>query len=144
MATAAIAARAGVLALSSGATASSTDALIEIRNIRLRVSHDQIDASSNDSSGWNEAIRGQRGWTGTAETLYTASSSNPARIMADAILNDYALAGRFFPSTAASATHNYSGTLHITDFEIGGDTQGLHGYSLSFQGTGALTYSTST
>ena len=143
MATISIAARAGVLALSTGTTASSTDVLAELRNIRIRLTHGQIDASSNDSSGWDEFIRGNRGWTFTADWLYATSSGMASRVFADAIINDYAVAARFFPTTA-TYTHNYAGTAHITDFELAGDTNGLFVNSLSGQGTGAITYTTST
>lgn len=126
MPTNSFAARAGLIALSS-TTASSTDALAELRNIRIRVSHDQLDAESNDSGGWRESIRGSRGWTATAESLYIPSSAATAHIFADAVINDYALGFRFMPSTSTgdSRTHNYNGVGHITDFEIGGDTKGL-------------------
>ena len=62
----------------------------------------------------------------------------------DAIINDYALAFRFFPSTAASQTHNYSGSVNVSDYELGGDTNGLWLTNGSLQGNGALSYTTST
>lgn len=144
MPTQAIAARAGVLALSTGAAAGNANTLAELRNIRIRVNHDQIDATSNDSSGWNEYLRGSRGWTATAESLYASSSGMTYHIFADAVINDYAVSVLFQPTTAATATYCYTGTAHITDFEIGGDSKGLFVNNVNLQGTGALTYATST
>lgn len=144
MPTGAIAARAGVIALSTGASAASSEAIAELRNIRIRVNNVQIDASSNDSSGWDEFILGQRGWTATAESLYATSSGNQYHLWVEAVEDGTALACRFFPSTAASATHNWSGSAYIEDYELGGDTAGLFLNNVTIRGNGALTYSTST
>lgn len=144
MATAAIAARAGLIALSTGTSASSTEAIAELRNIRLRVTNNQIDASSNDSSGWDEFILGQRGWTATAESLYATSSGNLYHLWVEAVEDGTAMAFRFMPSTASSATQNWSGSAYIEDYDIGGDTAGLFMNNVTIRGNGALTYSTST
>lgn len=144
MATASIAARAGRLCLSTGATVSSTDAQAEARNIRFRLREDRIDATSNDSSGWNETITGERSFSATFESLYIPSSATNAHGIVDAIISNYALAFRFFPSTSTTGTYNYTGSVAVTDYELGGDSKGLWLNNGTLQGTGAITYSTST
>lgn len=146
MPTAALAARSGLIALSTGASASSTDYIAELRDIRLQVRRDQIEATSNDSSGWAEFIQGTASWTGTFGALYVPSSANVQFVVRNFLSSGSTsyLAFLFQPSTAASNTYAWTGTAVIRDYDLGGETNGAFMTNGSIQGSGALTFSTST
>ena len=144
MPTAAIAARSGIIGLSTGATAGSADAIAELRNIQLRAHRDLIDATSNDSSGFAEFIQGTASWNFTAEALYVPSSANVQFLARNAWSSGSSMAFIFMPSTAASGTYVFTGTGLIEDWDLGGEQSGAFAINISGRGTGGLTFSTST
>src|SRR3990167_10094039 len=74
MATAALHARKGFLGFA--ATSSGTAAEIgEVRNATFILTHRPIDATSFDSSGWDESIDGSRGATITFGSIYARTEA---------------------------------------------------------------------
>lgn len=142
MPTASIAARAGVLSVSTGSAAGVPDVVAELRNITLNADRDTIDATSNDSSGYREFIHGNATWTATAEALYVPSTANTQYIIRDAWEDERSLAVRVFPTT--STPYNWSGTALITHWDLGGGSNDAWAHNVTLQGTAALTFSTST
>lgn len=55
----------------------------EVRNWSLQPTQEMIDASSADSSGWNEFIPGQRGFVFKAETVYAPQSAGAVGVGRD-------------------------------------------------------------
>ena len=144
MATGSIAARSGLIALSTGASAGGSDAIAELRNVQLRVHRDSIDATLNDSSGWRELLPGTASWSGTAEALYVPTTSATQYKLRNALSSAASVAFLFQPSTAASGTYSWAGTGYVEDYDIGGNTNDAFLTNVTIQGTGALTESTST
>lgn len=126
--------------LGHGATSSAAPAEIgEVRSWTITPNLQAVDATSCDSSGWTEAIDGNRSWAFTCEAVYCSSE-------ADQKLVRQALTGvtrRYFtwrPSTGKSAL--YRGWGWVTSFSVSGSHDGLVLQNFSIQGTGALNYTT--
>ena len=145
MATAAIQSRLGLIGLSTGAAVGGTDTLAELRNCTLTVTRDMIDATSNDSSGWRNIIPGTASWTARAEALYVPSTTAAQFLLRRAHSSGSSMSFLFMPSTAASGTYAWTGTAHISSWEIAGtDPNGPFAMSVEIAGHDALTESTST
>lgn len=141
----------------------------EVRNWRIDPTQEMIDASSADSSGWNEFIAGQRGWTFTAETVFAPKLAVGTGGAAQDINN---LLRRFFSatdlrlyffelavdvaplSTGPAATQrwrsgsttglstamNYKAAF-IENWRVGGSYNDLQIFDLTLRGVGTLSYS---
>lgn len=177
MATAAVRGRRARLRLQSPqaiSTAGVTDpstphCFNEVRNWTLTPTQEVIDASSCDSSGWNESIPGQRGWTFTAETVFASPNGNTGlngvrqdirslmRLMFHPTSNRRLI---FFEltmdkdptSTSASTGQVWkagsSGVVdlndiagHVENFRIGGRYDQIQLFDLTIRGNGDLAYS---
>lgn len=137
MATAAKAGRIAFVAM--GASTSSMAEIGEVRNWRVTVTHRPIDATSNDSSGWDESIKGQQAWTMTGESfnLATEAEQNTMRKMFSTSGTKYF---QLRPST--SLTQKWVGPGWMTNGEVGGSHDQAQIFNWSVQGTGPVTYST--
>lgn len=137
MATAAQAGRVGFLGIAATSTGTSAE-VGEVRQWAIDVTQDNIDASSNDSSGWNEFLAGQRGWQITAQALY--ARENEQVLLRESLSS---AATRFFtlqPSTAVTA--KWTGTGRVASYRVGGTHNDVVLFDLVIQGTAALTYTT--
>src|SRR5574338_328852 len=118
MATQAIAGRIGFLGIA--ATSSGTSLEIgEIRDWSIKVDQAMIDASSNDSSGWNEHIPGQRGWSISISGIYARSDVEQVALresLSSAATRYYTVR----PST--SQTQLWRGTGYVENYSVGGQT----------------------
>ena len=103
----------------------------------LNVNRDMRDTSNKDSAGWKQVLTGQRSWTVTAECLYNPSSTNGWGATLYAAWKD----GTLLTLTIKNGTQDYywSGTAYITSMSMNAPNEGNVTYSVSFQGTGALT-----
>lgn len=165
MATQAIRGRKCKIRLSSSA---GTNGLIfnEVRNWSIQPTQEMIDASSADSSGWNEYIPGQRGFVFRAETVYAPQSngsSGVGRDIAYVIRSLTANTGRGLTGFSVSpnadpvsgstggpgywiaGTHSASTVrvASLTNFRVGGKYNDIQLFEFEITGSQALTYSTS-
>lgn len=135
MATQAIAGRIGFLGIA--ATSSGTASEIgEVREWSINVTQDMLDASSNDSSGWNEFIAGQRAWTITFGAVYAREADQ--NLLRESLSS---AASRYFtlrPSTAVSTL--WRGTGFVTNYSVSGQTNDVVVTDMAIQGTRALVY----
>lgn len=135
MATAGMAGRIGFLGISATSTGTSSE-VGEVRNWSIDVTQDNIDASSNDSSGWNEFLAGQRGWQLTAQSVYAREADQ--NLLRESLSS---AATRFFTlHPATSATQKWTGTGRIASYKVGGDYNNVVLFDFVVQGTAALTY----
>ena len=138
MATQAIAGRIGFLGIA--ATSSGTSLEIgEIRDWALNVEQGMIDASSNDSSGWNEFIPGQRTWSATISGIYARSDLEQVTLresLSSAATRYYTIR----PST--SQTQLWRGTGYVSSYSVSGRTDDATVSDFVIQGTRALVYTT--
>lgn len=136
MATAAVAFRKcfiGFAATSSGTAAE----VAEVRNARLVTAHRPINATSNDSSGWDEIIDGQKTWSLTGEALHARTDAEQ-KALVQALTTPGTKYWTVQPST--SQTHKYNGTAYVTGYEVGGATDDATVLNFSIQGTRALAF----
>lgn len=138
MASAAIAGRIGFVGLSLTSTGTSAE-IAEIRDWRLSVKREEIDVTSNDSSGWHENIAGIGGWSGTASAMYVRTD-NEQVFLRESLSSAATLFFTFRPSTAASAL--WSGTARVVNYDVGGAHDGATLFNVEFVGTRSLTYTT--
>src|SRR6185369_10377355 len=114
MATAGIAGRLasfGVAATSSG----TVSEIAEIRNWRVNPTHRPIDATSVDSSGWDEAITGQRAWRMEAESIYVRGDADQVSVR-KALSSGGTRWFQIRPSTANTAL--WKGNGFVTNYEV--------------------------
>lgn len=147
MATQAIAGRRGrlTLALSSASTAV---AMAEVTGYELTVEAPDADASSFDSSGWNEILPVGRAWDLGFSIVATsanfgAQENSPAGFRGFITGAVSARAKRYatlFPST--SATAKWAGAGVFSRIEIQGDVGDVMRAEFQFVGHGPLTYTT--
>ena len=142
MPTAALTARAGLLAVSTASTASSTEGLAELTNISFRAARPGIDVTNNDSSGWRETLPGIGSFVATATANYTPTTTLPQFIARDAHEDERQLAVAFFPST--STPYVWDGLVYVTDWELTGATPDQWTFNITMESAGPLTFSTST
>ena len=112
----------------------------------LNVSHSTRDISNKESSGWAEAMEGQRNWDISVDGAYAWTNVGGSALTngADDMLNSYiitrsSLVIRFGNTDGTTSNIYYEGTAWLTSFSVSAPTEDTATYSLSFTGTGALT-----
>ena len=116
----------------------------------LNVNHSTRDISNKESSGWAEAMEGQRNWDISVDGAYawTVPAGTGRTNGADDVLNSYIITRtsftiKFGNTGAATGDVVYEGTAWMTSFSVSAPTEDTATYSLSFTGTGALTQTVS-
>lgn len=125
----------------STSTGGTKTKIAELRDFTIRQTHSPINATSHDSSGDRELIAGNGSFAGSASGLYLSSGANHQGIQ-DVLSGRTKVDMEAFP-TGSSSQGYYSGEIFITDFEASFPNEDAAAYSLSFEGHGVLT-STST
>ena len=98
------------------------------------------DASSKDSSGWKQSLEGQRSFSGSGEGFFAEDASYGFTDLYDAYVTRDAVVVTWTTDVAGDV--EYSGSCFITSL---GRTDGLEEsstFSVSFEGTGAVTKAT--
>lgn len=138
MATQAITGRIGFLGIA--ATSSGTSLEVgEIRDWSIAVEQNMIDASSNDSSGWNEHIPGQRSWSVTIGGVYARTDLEQVTLRESLS----SAATRYWtvrPTTSASQL--WRGTGYVENYSVSGNTNDAVVSDFTIRGTRALVYTT--
>lgn len=137
----------------------------EVRNWSIEHTLEQLDASSADSSGWDEFIPGQRGFIFRAETVMGVSSTalgsagvqrdiknlittvftNNARLSAFVVeVNTPPVAGtgnsgQWIWGSTGLLTSGKAG--YVTNFRVGGKYDDLQLFEFEVRGSGILKYS---
>lgn len=138
MATGGIAGRRGFFGIA--ATSSGTAGKIgEVRNWEVNPTMAPIDATSNDSSGWEEVIQGNRAWTMTAEAIYLGSNANQVQLR-ETLSSGATRHFTIRPTTSASAL--WRGTGYVTSYTVGGTHDNIILTNVQIKGTRAFTYTT--
>ena len=107
--------------------------------------------TNKESSGWKESLEGLRdfsvdldgayAWTDAAGSVLTNGADDVA--LANIITARTALTIKFGNVTAATGDTVYSGSVYLTSFSVSAGTEDTATYSMSFEGTGALTQTVS-
>lgn len=116
----------------------------------LNVNHSTRDISNKESSGWAEAMEGQRNWDISVDGAYAWTNVGGTALTngADDALNSYIITRasfviKFGNTAAATGDIVYEGSAWMTSFSVSAPTEDSTTYSLSFTGTGALTQTVS-
>ena len=102
----------------------------------LNLNRDMRDTSNKGSSGYKAVLPGQMSWTISVEGLYNPSTSNSYVTLYDAWVAGTLLTLRWYNS---SQDYYYSGTGYITSLSQNAPLEGNVTWSVTFQGTGAIT-----
>lgn len=111
----------------------------------IKVGKKMIDVSSKDSAGWDEFIGGRANWTMDCESVleYDTSVGTAGESIKE-ILDDL-IAGTSWTAVIGSGTSGdmkLSGAAFIMDVSISHPDNDKSTFSVSLQGTGALTVGT--
>ena len=126
---------------------SSTNILVAYaQSGTLNVNHSTRDISNKESSGWAEAMEGQRNWDISVDGAYAWTNVGGTALTngADDMLNSYIITRasfviRFGNTDGTTSNIYYEGSAWLTAFSVSAPTEDTATYSLSFTGTGALT-----
>lgn len=140
MATEAIAGYKGFISLST-ATGQTKTRLAEITDWSLSITHDEIDATSHDSSGTRERIAGIDAWEGSGELLHVQTEDTHKDLF-DVLVGKTFVDFEFAP-TGSTADGTYSGTGYVTDFTVNSPGEDALNTSFSFIGSGVLSRNSS-
>jgi hypothetical protein len=102
----------------------------------MSVEHNEIDATSHDSSGTREVIQGVDQWNGTAELLHVQTEATHQELF-DVLLGKTLIDFEFVP-TGSSSDGSYSGTGFVSGYDVSSPGEDALGASLSFVGSGQL------
>ena len=137
MATAGTAGRKATLAVMAASSSATTTLLAEVRSYKLAVTADQIDATSNDSSGWKEIIPGRRSFTLECAAI-NANTDTEQNGLIKALSSG---TKRYFiltPATANTQKYKFWGNIKGFDVDIKENDVALRNFSV--EGLRSLTY----
>lgn len=104
----------------------------------LVLNTDMRDTSNKDTSGWKTVLPGMKNWTITCEGLIAYDTSyNYVYLMGLQIAKTSLSVS--FKSTNTSGDYYWSGTAYITSINATGQNEGNATFSVTLQGSGALT-----
>jgi len=120
------------------------------QNGSLNINHSLREITSKESAGWKESLEGLRDWSVDLDGAYawTDSAGSALTNGADDLLNTYiltrtALTIKFGNVTGATGDIVYSGSVYLTSFSVSAGTEDTATYSLSLEGTAAITQTVS-
>lgn len=117
-------------------------AILKATTASLELSVDMPDATTKDSAGWAEFFAGVRSFTLSSDGLIdyaTAAAVETDELVAMLIARN-TVAVTFGTSTAGDML--LSGNAYVSSISQTADMESPSGFSVTFQGTGALTQST--
>lgn len=106
----------------------------------LSVEADLPDATTKDSSGWAEHIKGTRSWGVSVDGLVAYDGSYPSQTLLDLILNRTSVTLQF--TTQETGDTYWTGTASLQSDTISAEMESPASFSGSFTGNGALTSAT--
>lgn len=98
------------------------------------------DASTKDSNGWKSSLEGQKAFSGSAEGFFAEDASYGYEDLFDVFAARTAVTITY--TTDVSGDIEYSGSCYITSLERTDGLEESSTFSVSFEGTGAVTKAT--
>jgi TP901-1 family phage major tail protein len=124
----------------SPASAGVAVKLMHSQNVSLSMNVDTIDISTKDSAGFRDLLGGQKSFSLSADGLMdfsaTAGDTDVQELFTQALDRT---AVTFVFGIDDGTLYNMSGSGFITSIEVSGGTEDAPTYSVSIEGTGALT-----
>lgn len=120
------------------------------QNGSLNINHSLREITSKESGGFKESLEGLRDWSVDLDGAYAWTDAAGAALTngADDLLNSYmitrtALTIKFGNVAAGTGDTVYSGSVWLTSFSVSAGTEDTATYSISLEGTGAITQTVS-
>ena len=116
--------------------------LMHSQNVSISMNVDTIDISNKDSSGFRDLLGGQKSFSLSADGLMdfnSAGTDTEVDELFDQMFGRTAVTFTFTLAATATGDYTYSGSGFVTSLEISGGTEDAPTYSVSIEGTGALT-----
>ena len=104
------------------------------RNASLEMSAETIDTTVKTTGGWAAKIPGIKSWTSSCDGVYFVDDAG-LEAAQTAFMNGTAVSLEFSNSSGLS----YSGQAVITSMSVEAGQEDVVSYTISFEGTGALT-----
>ena len=124
----------------SPASAGAAVKLMHSQNVSLSMNVDTIDISTKDSAGFRDLLGGQKSFSLSADGLMdfeaAAGDTDVQELFTQALART---AVTFVFGIDDASLYNMSGSGFITSIEVSGGTEDAPTYSVSIEGTGALT-----
>jgi predicted secreted protein len=124
----------------------TTNLVAFAQNCTLNVNHSPREITNKESAGFKEILEGLRDFSIDVDGAYAWTNAAGAALTngADDVLQTNILANRLpvdfiFGDTASTSDISYAGKGYITSMSMTGGTEDTATYSLSIEGTGALT-----
>ena len=106
----------------------------------LTLDHSTRDASTKDSAGWKESLEGQIAFSGSAEGFFAEDASYGY----EDLYGEFILRSKIVVTWTTSVVGEYSGDCYITSLERTDGLEESSTFSVSLEGTGAITKATVT
>ena len=108
----------------------------------LTLDHSTRDASTKDSAGWKESLEGQIAFSGSAEGFFAEDASYGY----EDLYGEFILRSKIVVTwtTSVVGDQEYSGSCYITSLERTDGLEESSTFSVSLEGTGAITKATVT
>jgi|TARA_R110001632_G_C11082814_1_gene388793 predicted secreted protein len=127
-------------------SAGTTNLVAFAQNCTLNVNHSPREITNKESAGYKEILEGLRDFSLDVDGAYAWTNAAGAALTdgVDDVLETNVLNARqavsfIFGDTAATSDISYSGSGFITSVSLTGGTEDTATYSMSIEGTGALT-----
>ena len=104
------------------------------RNASLEMSAETIDTTVKTTGGWASKITGIKSWTSSCDGVYFLDDAG-LEAAQTAFMNGTAVSLEFSNSNGLT----YSGQAVITSMSVEAGQEDIVSYTISFEGTGALT-----
>ena len=104
------------------------------RNASLEMSAETIDTTVKTTGGWASKIPGIKSWTSSCDGVYFVDDAG-LEAAQTAFMNGTAVSLEFSNSNGLT----YSGQAVITSMSVEAGQEDIVSYTISFEGTGALT-----
>lgn len=109
-------------------------------NASLEINNETIDVSCKDSSGWRDILAGMRSWSMSGDFIFAEDAALNFEDVFDDINGRTSVTARI--STEVTGDVYYEGTAYITSASMSGGVEDAQVYSMSLEGTAALSKGT--
>lgn len=117
-----------------GGSALFASATLDVENWTLSASGEALDTTNSGDAGWESNILGAKAWEGSCKAYWdNAASPTGAAGLLPGSRGTLAL-------SVGGTGKSYGGTVQITQITTENPVKGVVTFSLTFKGSGALTY----
>ena len=124
----------------------TTNLVAFAQNCTLTVNNTTREITNKESAGYKEVLESLRDWSIDVDGAYAWTNASGTALLdgVDDLIQTNILANRLqfdviFGDTASTSDISYAGKVYITSASMTGGTEDTATYSLTLEGTGALT-----